>query len=186
MKKISIFLVIVLLGCQDVITPSSPSMTDAGAGINNSKLSSGSSMLQNSLTDIDRKNILSNLERSGHFLTSEQLDALIQFIDATIPIVYSLIDQIPPSLRYASREDWQEIAKHDAEAAAFVLKVETEIQDKLKTELPPDVFPCALPAYTIFMCLYAEVIICQIKGEGCPSLGTFVNFFQCVYENCQN
>ncbi|HEU5292412.1 MAG TPA: hypothetical protein VFU05_17315 [Cyclobacteriaceae bacterium] len=186
MKKISLILVIVLLGCQDVITPSTPFATDSNAGANNSELSIEGSTLLSSMTDLDQKRILSELESSGYSLTTEQVDALIKLIDAAIPVVYSLKDQIPPSLRTATSNEWEEIAKHDSEAAAFVQKVKTGIEDNLTIEVPPNVLPCYI-VIAIFVCLQIEIDVCYSDIHPYDPCITFTNIarvIECILQSC--
>lgn len=180
-------MVIVLLGCQDVLTPISPSLTDGDTNTLDSNLQTGSSNFQSSLTEDDREYILSNLDRSGYSLTSDQMDFMITLIDITIPVVQFLGDEMPSSLCDANR-DWDEIIKRDPKAEAFALEVKRIIIDKVKIANPGHVLPSCEDledlVFHMFMCIKIENIICKSHDESCNTPYHAISIIGCVIDFC--
>ncbi len=187
---IIVALLIMVLGCQNfesglITEPDKLQQQETEIQTLDSRLVLGDHSYRTALTTGGRELILAELKRAGHVVTSEELDVLLEVMDVAAPIIASLSEEIPLSLKDATG-DRAEIIGQDPAAAAFALKVKSAIEGKLTTEIPPTVLRCDTGiGLAVVLCLKTLDSNCKLnRDEPCVSLSNIIDTISCIWDMC--
>lgn len=179
------FVFVVVLGCenleQSLITePDELRLTE----ISNSTFEID---LHTSLSLDQRQTLIAGLERSGYRVTSEDLEVLLRVVEKTLQTIQSTEHEMPLSLKQ-STGSWEEIAKNDPVAAAFLQKLENEIDKNLTAiDIPHQLSPCweQVPIYSMAVCFNDFKLVCKYFGlDTCLSVGHISELLHCLLWGC--